>query len=79
MVQSRPLNKGETKMYLIYKRADGVVENIVYRQSEETVEVAVGGDFRKGYVSFTNKEFKDTFLSRAIKILKHKPAKEKQK
>lgn len=60
-------------MYLVYKRRDGVVEDLVYRQAGNTVEIAVYGDFRCGYVSYTKEEFETVFLSRAIKVLKNKP------
>ena len=60
-------------MYLVYKRKDGVVEDLVYRQVGNAVEIAVYGDFRCGYVSYTYEEFEDVFLSRAIKVLKNKP------
>ena len=61
-------------MYLIYKRNDGVVENCVYRENcDNTIDVATGGDFRKGYITFTKEEFERWFISGAIKILKHKP------
>ena len=66
MVQSHPLNRGGVKMYLIYKRADGVVEDLVYRQVGNTVQVATGGDFRRGYISFSKKKFEKIFLSKAI-------------
>ena len=37
------------------------------------VEIAVFGDFRCGYISYTKEEFETVFLSRAIKVLKNKP------
>lgn len=63
-------------MYLVYKRENGVVESLVYRQIGNIVEVATYGDFRCGYISFTKDEFETIFLSRAIKVLKNKPRKE---
>ena len=60
-------------MYLVYKRKDGVVESLVYRQNGNIIDVATGGDFRKGYISFTKEKFEEVFLSRAIKVLKNKP------
>lgn len=63
-------------MYLVYKRQDGVVESLVYRQVGNIVEVATYGDFRCGYISFTKEKFEEIFLSCAIKVSKHKPRKE---
>lgn len=60
-------------MYLVYKRKNGVVESLVYRQNGNIIDVATGGDFRKGYISFTKEKFEEVFLSRAIKVLKNKP------
>lgn len=60
-------------MYLVYKRKDGVIESLVYRQVGNIFEVATYGDFRCGYISFTKKEFETMFLSCAIKVLKNKP------
>lgn len=61
-------------MYLIYKRKDGTVEDCVYRMAYGgKVEVATGGDFRKGYITFPKEKFEELFMSGAIKVLKHKP------
>lgn len=60
-------------MYLIYKRRDGVIEECVYREAYGAVDVAIEGDFRKGYITFTKEDFEKWFISGAIKILKHKP------
>jgi hypothetical protein len=60
-------------MYLVYKREDGVIESLVYRQNGNIIDVATGGDFRKGYISFTKEKFEAVFLSCAIKVLKNKP------
>ena len=61
-------------MYLKYKRQDGTIEDCVYRENPDgTIAVATGGDFRKGYITFTKEEFGELFISGAIKILKHKP------
>ena len=60
-------------MYLVYKRDDGVIEDYVYREKGKVVEIATGGDFRKGYITFSNERFQELFMSRAIKVLKSKP------
>lgn len=65
--------KGGKPMYLKYKRKDGTIEDCVFRHSNGRVEIATGGDFRKGYITFSNKEFEEMFMSRAIEVLKHKP------
>ena len=66
-------------MYLTYKRKDGVVESCIYRENyDNTIDVATGGDFRKGYITFTKEEFERLFMSDAIEILKHKPKKQKK-
>ena len=63
-------------MYLQYKRSDGVIEACVYRKNDNnSITVATGGDFRKGYITFTNEEFERLFMSNAIKVLKRKPTK----
>ena len=64
---------GGVIMYLEYKRIDGVIESCVYRKCfDGTIEVAIEGDFRKGYITYTKEEFEKRFISKAIKILKHK-------
>jgi hypothetical protein len=60
-------------MYLEYKRRDGVEESLVYREVGDIVQVATYGDFRCGYITFTKEDFEKIFLSRATKVLKHKP------
>lgn len=61
-------------MYLIYKRKDNVIEDCVYRKVYNgMVDVAIGGDFRKGYITFPKEKFEEIFMSGAIKMLKHKP------
>jgi hypothetical protein len=54
-----------------YKVSKGTVKarHIKYRTNEmdgshkevDYWEVAIGGDFRKGYITYSNKEFEETF------------------
>ena len=49
-------------MYRVYKRKDGTVESLAYRKTyNQSVEIAIGGDFRKGYITFSNLEFETLY------------------
>ena len=61
-------------MYLVYKRKDNVIEDCIYRETcNGNIEIAIEGDFRKGYITYSKEKFEEFFLSCSIKVLKQKP------